>query len=76
MLKKWSEPFNIKKKSAGEGFIREFMKECGLTMRKPEFTSVARLMAFNRVNVGNFFELLRDVRLKYLFTAELIYNVD
>ncbi|XP_003240827.1 uncharacterized protein LOC100571979 [Acyrthosiphon pisum] len=68
--------FNTEKKSAGEGFIREFMRECGLTMRKPESTSVARLMAFNRVNVSNFFELLRDVRLKYSFTAEQIYNVD
>jgi len=68
--------FNVEKKSAGEGFIREFMRESGLTMRKPESTSVARLMAFNRVNVGNFFELLRDIRLKYSFMAELIYNVD
>lgn len=68
--------FNKEKKMAGEGFIRDFMKECGLTMRKPESTSVARLMAFNRVNVGNFFDVLRDVRLKYSFTAEQIYNVD
>lgn len=52
------------------------MNECRLTLRKPESVSIARLVAFNWVNVGNFFELLRNVRLKYSFTSAQIYNVD
>jgi len=69
--------FNTEKKLLVESSSgTEFMKECGLSMRNSESTSVAWLMTFNRVNVGNFFELLRYVMLYYSFTSEQIYNFD
>lgn len=43
--------FNSKKKTSGECFARELMKECILTLRKPESTSIARFVAFSWVNV-------------------------
>lgn len=65
----------VLKKRASERRFRQRIYERMSTMRKPEPTSVAWLMAFNRVDVGNSYELLRDVRLKYSFTAEQIYKV-
>ncbi|KAG8224202.1 hypothetical protein J437_LFUL002658 [Ladona fulva] len=52
------------------------MKECQQTMRKPDSISVARLMAFNKFSVGNFFEVLRELRSKHQFHSKDIYNID
>ncbi|XP_046397706.1 MFS-type transporter clz9-like [Ischnura elegans] len=71
-----SHRFNTEKKAAGKEFIANYLKNCKLSLRKPEATSVARLMAFNRVNVGKFFETLKELRLNYLFKAQNIYNID
>ncbi|KAJ8967132.1 hypothetical protein NQ314_003066, partial [Rhamnusium bicolor] len=68
--------FNKEKRAAGRDFIEAFMKESKLTLRKPEATSVARLMAFNKINVGKFFDVLKDLRIVHSFQAANIYNAD
>ncbi|KAJ8971500.1 hypothetical protein NQ314_000662 [Rhamnusium bicolor] len=68
--------FNKEKRAAGRDFIEAFMKESKLTLRKPEATSVARLMAFNKINVGKFFDVLKDLRIAHSFQAANIYNAD
>ncbi|KAJ8930149.1 hypothetical protein NQ314_017079 [Rhamnusium bicolor] len=68
--------FNKDKRAAGRDFIEAFMKESKLTLRKPEATSVARLMAFNKINVGKFFDVLKDLRIAHSFQAANIYNAD
>ncbi|KAG8233259.1 hypothetical protein J437_LFUL009968 [Ladona fulva] len=78
-VKQNNEPeptFNKEKQSAGRDFVESFMKEYQLTMRKPDSTSVARLMAFNKFSVGNVFEVLRELRSKHQFHAKDIYNID
>lgn len=61
---------------AGRHFVEWFMKKFNLSLRAPEATSVARLMAFNRENVNKFFDAFRDLKLKYSFQPHQIYNLD
>lgn len=53
--------FNNEKETAGVDWLNGFLKrQPELSIRKPEATSAARAMAFNRVSVGNFYQLLRS----------------
>ena len=47
-----------------------------ISLRTPESTSIGRATAFNRVNVGKFFNLLGNVLEKYTFDAKCIWNCD
>lgn len=68
--------FNNDLKLAGKDWLISFMKRHNLSLRTPESTSLGRLMSFNRVEVTRFFDLLREVRLKYNFPPDKIYNTD
>lgn len=68
--------FNKEKKTAGKDFVRKFMAQCNITLRKPEATSTTRLTAFNKVNVDSFFSVLKELRMEKHFKASQIYNVD
>lgn len=68
--------FSQEKKKAGRHFIEWFMKEFKVSLRTPESTSIARLMAFNKESVSQFFDVLREIRKKNLFQPYQIYNVD
>ena len=57
--------------------MRDFLKRNSiLSLRKPEATSAARAMGFNKVVVGNFQTLLEETIEKYRLTPDRIYNVD
>lgn len=52
------------------------MQEFGFSFRTPEATSVGRLMCFNKVNVGKFFDALREIRQVKHYQAHQIFNFD
>ena len=55
--------FNRDDKAAGIDWLRGFLaRHPSLTVRKPEATSQARAMAFNKVNVGKFFDILEKLQ--------------
>ncbi|KAJ8910117.1 hypothetical protein NQ315_007955 [Exocentrus adspersus] len=68
--------FNKESKFAGPDWLRNFNMTNKLSFRTPEATSTARLMGFNKVAVGRFFDILKDVRLKHGFTSSRIFNAD
>jgi hypothetical protein len=70
-------PFSKEKSMAGKDWVYSFMKRhTELSLREPEPTSLSRATGFNRVQVGQFFDLLRTEMSKNAFTPERIFNVD
>ncbi|KAK0169796.1 hypothetical protein PV328_010437 [Microctonus aethiopoides] len=47
-----------------------------ITLQKPENTSIARAMAFNKPNISTFFKTYQEIIDKYKLGPERIYNVD
>ena len=47
-----------------------------LTLKAPEGMSIARAMAFNRVNVDLFFKVYTDALARYQFSPDRIFNLD
>lgn len=69
--------FNKQNEMAGKEWMRKFLeRNSELSIRKPEATSGARAMGFNKVAVAQFFKLLQDTLDKYKLTPAQIYNVD
>lgn len=63
--------------AAGLDWMKGFMnRHKKLSLRKPENTSMARATAFNRTNVEEFHENLKDVIERYKFRDARIYNID
>ncbi|KAK9707651.1 Protein of unknown function (DUF1759) [Popillia japonica] len=69
-------PFNKDKMAAGKDFALAFMRRHKLTLRTLRKSSVARTMGFNRVQIGYFFENLKEAYKKYGFTPDRIFNVE
>lgn len=70
-------PFNHESGVAGEDWWHCFQKRHpDLSIRKPESTSAARAMGFNKVAVSSFFGLLSVVVDEHKLTANRIFNVD
>ncbi|XP_074034144.1 uncharacterized protein [Leptinotarsa decemlineata] len=63
---------------AGIEWLKCFMKrnKQKITLRKPESTSLARAIGFNRRSVSEFFENYTSVLTKFNFTPGQIYNID
>ena len=58
---KCNNRFNCNTEMAGETWLIGFLKRHPtVTLRKPEATSGARAMGFNKIAVGNFFQLLTE----------------
>ncbi|XP_037977944.1 MFS-type transporter clz9 isoform X2 [Plutella xylostella] len=69
--------FNHDKKIAGLDWLKGFLKRHpDLSIRKPEATSAARAMGFNKVAVDKFYSLLGEIYDKYNLTPDRIYNCD
>lgn len=69
-------PFGEDEK-AGLEWVRGFLvRHPNLSIRKPEPTSAARAMGFNRVSVEKFFNLLTNIVDTHKLTADRIYNCD
>ncbi|GFO12466.1 tigger transposable element-derived protein 6-like protein [Plakobranchus ocellatus] len=64
-------------KSAGKHWLKGFKsRHSQLSIRTPEPTSIARATAFNKTNVGPFFDKLKQPYEELSLTPERIYNVD
>ncbi|KAJ4433337.1 hypothetical protein ANN_15596 [Periplaneta americana] len=69
--------FSKTKEICGKDWLSGFrVRHPQLALRKPEATCAARAAAFNKVNVGKFFNLLTRVVEEKGFTPEKIYNCD
>ena len=65
-----------KKRIEGIDWFLSFKFKNGLSVRKPEATSLARATAFNRHTVGKFFDQLGDLYDRYKFEMHDIYNLN
>lgn len=63
---------------AGRAWFDHFMRrhKDRLAIRKPEGTSLARALGFNRESVTNFFNLLEAEFEKHSYLPDRIFNVD
>lgn len=69
--------FNDEKKTCGKDWLRGFLaRNPQISLRRPEATSLNRVIAFNRNDVNLFYDNLELVYEKYKFPARRIYNVD
>ena len=70
-------PFNKSSNKAGKDWLFNFLKRHPeLSFRQPEHISLSRASGFNRVQVGRFFELLRQTLMDNGIAPTMIYNVD
>ncbi|CAK9291937.1 unnamed protein product [Gordionus sp. m RMFG-2023] len=64
-------------KSAGEDWLAAFLKgNPSISLRSPEATSLARATNFNKDNVENFFDNLKNILDTTRLTANEIFNMD
>lgn len=71
-------PFCNRSRMAGYDWVNAFLRRNpGLSVRKPEATSLNRILAFNKSEVDRFFSNLETVLAKYpTLSANDVYNVD
>lgn len=69
-------PFNKEKGLAGRDWLGKFMKTHDITLRKPEATSIARAVGFNKPSVDKFYGLLKSELQNFPYQAKNIWNVD
>ncbi|XP_045461681.1 uncharacterized protein LOC123671731 [Harmonia axyridis] len=68
--------FNKSTRLAGRVWFEGFIARNNISVRKPEATSINRVTAFNKTEVGRFYNLLEELMEKYKFLAKNIYNCD
>lgn len=69
--------FNKEKKMCGKDWLYSFMRRNPiLSFRKPEATSLSRVLAFNKEEVNIFFDNLQKIYDERKFEAHRIFNVD
>lgn len=69
--------FNPEKKTCGKDWLRGFLlRNPQISLRRPEPTSLNRVLAFNRQDVNLFYDNLEEVVEKYKFEPHRIFNVD
>ncbi|XP_074030793.1 tigger transposable element-derived protein 6 isoform X2 [Leptinotarsa decemlineata] len=68
--------FNQSSKMVGRDWLHAFMTRHNISIRKPEATSINRIIAFNKTKISLFFELLGQLMEKHRFVPKNIYNSD
>ncbi|KAJ8936813.1 hypothetical protein NQ318_015280 [Aromia moschata] len=68
--------FNRESKAAGTDWFKSFSARNNVSLRNLEATSIARLRGFNKIAVEQFFTILKEIKTKYYFKADRIYNAD
>nr|XP_012234647.1 PREDICTED: uncharacterized protein LOC105679296 [Linepithema humile] len=68
--------FNRQTKLAGKDWLCNFLKRTNMAVRKPEQTSINRVISFNESDVNIFFDNLELLFEKYNFPASKIWNMD
>ena len=70
-------PFNKNRRMAGKDWLQSFLKRQGdLSIRRPEATSLSRVLGFSKEAVMLFFEQLQGLMDKFAFPADRIFNCD
>lgn len=73
----FNNPFNKETQLAGVDWLNGFLqRHPNISFRKPEATSAARAMGFNKISVGKYFDLLNNIVETTHITAERVFNVD
>lgn len=76
-VKKIPNRFSKEKKMAGWDWLKGFRKRNpSISLRTPEATSSARARAFNKVQIGKYFNNLEKVLDEHKFSPENIFNMD
>lgn len=74
---KIKHPFNKESKEAGKDWLYGFLKRNPeISVRRPEATSVNRILAFNSQEVKLYFDNLKQSMMKHKFLPHRIFNVD
>lgn len=69
--------FDKSSRLAGKDWLTLFLKRnSGIRLRKPEATSLNRILAFNQDEVNTYFQNLDKLFEKYQFKEDKIFNVD
>ena len=70
-------PFDKNRRMAGKDWVRNFLKRQGdLSIRRPEATSLARVVGFSKEAVMRFFDQLKGLMDEFAFPAGNIFNCD
>lgn len=69
--------FSCETKMCGKEWLYGFLRRnTQISLRRPEATSLNRVLAFNRADVNLFYDNLEQVMTKYQFRPHRIFNVD
>jgi hypothetical protein len=71
-----SHPFNKEKRMAGEDWVQGFLGRHDLSLRRPQATSIARAVGFNRPQVQRFFDLYKECLAVHQYPPSRIWNMD
>ena len=76
-INKIRNPFNKDSREAGKDWLYGFLKRNPeVSVRRPEATSVNRILAFNSQEIKLYFDNLKKSMMKHKFLPHRIFNVD
>ncbi|XP_044733230.1 jerky protein homolog-like [Chrysoperla carnea] len=74
---KIKNPFNKDAREAGKDWLYGFLKRNPeVSVRRPEATSINRILAFNSQEIKLYFDNLKQIMIKHKFPPHRIFNVD